>query len=67
MIDRLLPESTLFFISHRLQSLTWVDRTLVFEAGRIVQDGSHCVLSAQSGPYQQLVRASEPLNSVCVH
>jgi ABC-type multidrug transport system fused ATPase/permease subunit len=57
-VHRLLPDTTLIFLSHRLHSLTWVDRILVFEAGRIVQDGAHDLLDKQSGLYRRLFRAS---------
>jgi ABC-type multidrug transport system fused ATPase/permease subunit len=63
-IDHLFPDSTLIFLSHRLWSLTWVDRVLVFDAGRIVQDGTHGLLQGQNGPYTELLRASENPPSV---
>jgi ABC-type multidrug transport system fused ATPase/permease subunit len=65
-IDRLFPDATLMFLSHRLLSLTWVDRILVFEAGRIVQDGAHCLLQTQRGPYVELLRASDYSRSLSI-
>jgi ABC-type multidrug transport system fused ATPase/permease subunit len=65
-IRRLLPEATLIFLSHRLLSLTWVDRILVFESGRIVQDGPHDVLQKQNGSYGHLFRACESSPSLFI-
>ena len=52
-----LPHTTLIFLSHRLHSLTWVDRILVFDAGRIVQDGTHELLRKQIGLYRVIYSA----------
>jgi ABC-type multidrug transport system fused ATPase/permease subunit len=63
-IHRQLPDVTLIFLSHRLWSLTWVDRILVFEAGRIVEDGTHEILYKQRGLYRQLSRAYDAARSI---
>jgi len=41
-------------IAHRLTTLLDMDRILVFEKGKIVQDGSHHVLIKEQGLYQDL-------------
>jgi ABC-type multidrug transport system fused ATPase/permease subunit len=58
-IHRRLPEATLIFLSHRLWTLTWVDRILVFDAGLIVQDGTPDSLNRQDGLYRHLFRRGE--------
>jgi ATP-binding cassette subfamily B protein len=45
---------TVIVIAHRLSTVAHLDRLLVFDGGRIVQDGSHAALIAQPGLYQRL-------------
>ncbi len=45
---------TTLVIAHRLSTLLHMDRILVFDKGKIVQDGSHTELIAQEGLYQTL-------------
>lgn len=45
---------TVIVIAHRLSTLQQMDRILVFEAGKIIQDGPHQDLVAQTGLYQTL-------------
>jgi ATP-binding cassette subfamily B protein len=45
---------TVIVIAHRLSTLQQMDRILVFEAGKIIQDGSHQDLLAQKGLYKTL-------------
>ncbi len=47
---------TVIVIAHRLSTVAHLDRLLVFDAGQIVQDGSHAELIAQAGLYQRLWR-----------
>lgn len=45
---------TSLVIAHRLSTLLSMDRILVFEKGKIVEDGSHTALLAQKGLYTHL-------------
>lgn len=46
-LERLMAERTVVTIAHRLATAEKADRILVFDDGRIVQDGSHAELVAQ--------------------
>jgi ATP-binding cassette subfamily B protein len=41
-------------IAHRLSTIANLDRILVFDQGRIVEDGSHAELLARRGAYFRL-------------
>ena len=45
---------TVLMIAHRLTSVQDVDRILVIEGGRIVQQGTHNELTAIEGTYQAM-------------
>jgi len=52
--NRGMPAQTTIVIAHRLSTLLHMDRILVFDGGRIVQDGTHAQLIAQEGLYKTL-------------
>ena len=45
----LTEDKTTIYISHRLASCRFCDEIIVFDAGRIVQIGTHAELLAQEG------------------
>ena len=47
-------EAAVVLATHRLVGLETVDEIVVLEAGRIVQRGSHAVLTARPGPFREL-------------
>ena len=52
----LMQGRTTLVIAHRLSTVRDLDRILVFDHGRIVEDGSHAVLMRQKGGiYRRLV------------
>lgn len=53
----LTGDKTTILISHRLGITAVVDRILVFDDGRIVEDGSHKQLIAKNGLYAEMYRA----------
>jgi len=53
-LDRLLTGRTSATIAHRLSTAEVADRVLVFDAGRLVQDGTHAELVASDGVYARL-------------
>ncbi|MGC0372369.1 MAG: hypothetical protein DGJ47_001081 [Rickettsiaceae bacterium] len=50
----LMQNKTSIVISHRLSTLTQMDKILVFEKGKIIERGCHSQLIAQNGRYQEL-------------
>jgi subfamily B ATP-binding cassette protein MsbA len=53
-LEQLMRERTVLVIAHRLSTVQHADRILVFEGGRIVQQGRHDELVACEGPYRRL-------------
>lgn len=50
---------TVLLITHRLRALKAMDRVVVLDNGRIVQDGSYDALMAQEGPLKAMHREPE--------
>lgn len=53
-LDRAMGQKTVIAIAHRLSTIAHLDRILVFDQGRIVEDGGHEQLLAQHGFYYRL-------------
>jgi ATP-binding cassette subfamily B protein len=53
-LDRAMGRKTVIAIAHRLSTIAHLDRILVFDNGRIIEDGSHEELLARQGIYHQL-------------
>ncbi len=53
----LMTGKTTIVIAHRLSTLLTMDRILVFDQGKIVEDGSHKTLLAKKGIYESLWKA----------
>ena len=53
-LRRILPGTTMIVISHRLSALHCVDRVIVLEAGRIVEDDLPTALLGNRGAYSRL-------------
>jgi ABC-type multidrug transport system fused ATPase/permease subunit len=53
-MEALIAGRTTFIIAHRLSTLRTVDRILVLDDGRVVEDGTHDRLAAAGGAYATL-------------
>jgi len=58
-IDALLKNRTAMIIAHRLSTIRNADLILVFDQGRVVEQGSHESLIGRNGVYANLVKAQE--------
>jgi ATP-binding cassette subfamily B protein len=53
-LDRVMGRKTVIAVAHRLSTIAHLDRILVFDQGRIVEDGAHEALLARQGYYYHL-------------
>jgi ATP-binding cassette subfamily B protein len=53
-LEKLMRGKTTIVIAHRLSTLSKMDRILVFDQGKIVEQGSHLELLSQGGHYARM-------------
>ncbi|MBN3894598.1 MAG: ABC transporter ATP-binding protein [Nostoc sp. NOS(2021)] len=53
-LDSVMNGKTVIVVAHRLSTIADLDRILVFDQGRIVEDGTHPKLLARRGAYYRL-------------
>jgi len=51
---KLMEDKTVIAIAHRLSTIAAMDRLIVLDKGKIIEQGSHQELLAQNGLYAQL-------------
>jgi subfamily B ATP-binding cassette protein MsbA len=62
-LQRLMEDRTTFVVAHRLSTIQRADRILVFDKGKLVEEGNHAQLMVRNGLYHYLytVRLNEPI------
>lgn len=53
-LDKMMADKTVIAIAHRLSTIAAMDRLIVLDHGRIVEEGSHSELLAKNGLYAKL-------------
>ncbi|MDB9459457.1 ABC transporter ATP-binding protein [Dolichospermum circinale CS-545/17] len=53
-LDAAMNGKTVIVVAHRLSTIAHLDRILVFDHGRIIEDGTHSKLLAKGGAYHRL-------------
>ncbi len=53
-LGQVMKGKTVIVVAHRLSTIAHLDRILVFDQGRIIEDGSHNALLEQRGAYWRL-------------
>lgn len=53
-LEKLIKGRTTFIIAHRLSTVQIADRILVFDKGKIIEEGTHRELLAKNGTYKRL-------------
>ncbi|PIE73531.1 MAG: ABC transporter ATP-binding protein/permease [Deltaproteobacteria bacterium] len=58
-VDALVKKRTVFVIAHRLSTIAAADKILVFDQGRLAEEGTHTELLTAGGRYQAMWQAQE--------
>ena len=58
-LKKLMRGKTVLMTAHRLSTVMHADNILVFDQGRLKEQGTHAQLLAQNGIYAELWRAHE--------
>ncbi len=63
-IEDLMKEHTVIIVAHRLSTIRNVNRIIVFDHGKIIQEGTYDELAAEEGEFRRLLDAAEMKNEM---
>ncbi len=58
-MEQLMKSHTVIIIAHRLSTIKNVDRILVFEKGKIVEEGTYDALASSNGKFHELLQHAQ--------
>lgn len=58
-MEELMQSHTVIFVAHRLSTIRNVNRIMVFDRGRVIQEGTYDELAAEKGEFRRLLDAAE--------
>ncbi len=56
-MEELMQSHTVIIVAHRLSTIKNVDRVMVFEKGKVIEEGSYSELSEKDGAFKRLLNA----------
>ncbi len=62
-VDALVKERTVFVIAHRLSTIAAADKIMVFDKGRLAEEGTHTGLLEAGGRYKLMWQAQEHIKN----
>lgn len=60
-VEQLAHDRALLIIAHRLETIRSIDRILVLDRGRIIEEGDHATLLARNGAYAGMIARDQPV------
>lgn len=65
-LNRLIQDKTVLIISHRLKSIEKVNKIVVMDQGKVVDQGTHSELYRRSEIYKNLIKKTKLSEKFCL-